>query len=180
MSDFLKAWAIQDATAASQVTSSRFLTRLRRTNFDFYLRSGSAQEVFFELKLSECEFGACNNKKVYRRRLNDIYHRQLQPLVEQSWLEEETFFKNYQILRNVSYLTRPKSRVVFVLPRANECLRQAEETIRKIAFNGLGERIKILYLEDVLERVQEVTKDDPLLQKHFEQFRQKYVVPEAA
>jgi hypothetical protein len=159
----------------------KVLEPIEKTNFDFYLKSGSAHEIFFELKLSESEFGACDCRDVYRRRLNDIYERLLENLVDRSWLKEETFFKHYQILRNVSYLSRgPKTKLFFVFPKANECLKAAEDTIRKIAFNGLGDRVTILYLEELIERILNVTKDDPALQQHFQEFKKKYVFPQAA
>ena len=40
--------------------------------------------------------------------------------------------------------------------------------------------MKIQYLEDLLERILNVTKDDPALQQHFEQFKEKYVLAESS
>jgi hypothetical protein len=81
----------------------------------------------------------------------------------------------------MSYLGRHAgSRLFFIFPKANEGLRKSGKTIESIASQSLGQRVTILYLEDLLERMLGVTKDDPALQQHFQEFKKKYVLPEAA
>jgi hypothetical protein len=150
------------------------------TNFDFYLESDSGQKVFFELKYSEAEFGSCKNDPKHCDKLEKHYRPLLQEYIEASWLEEKTFFRNYQVLRNMSYLGRHReSRLFFIFPKASESLAKSGETIAKIQAKSFGERVRVLYLEDLVERILDVTKDDPTLQHYFQEFKKKYVLAEA-
>ena len=81
----------------------------------------------------------------------------------------------------MSYLARhPESRLIFVFPKANEKLVKSGETIAKIQAKSFGQRVKVLYLEELVERILETTKDDPALQQHFEQFKEKYVLAQSS
>ena len=80
----------------------------------------------------------------------------------------------------MSYLGRhPESRLFFVFPKANQQLAKSGETIAKIQAKSFGQRVNNLYLEDLVERILEVTKEDPSLQQHYQQFKEKYFLAEA-
>src|SRR5207253_5246623 len=99
------------------------------TNFDFYLEGDDEQRYFFEIKLSENEFGSLKDPPD-EGRIDRHYREHLHGYIDARWLENATFFKHYQILRNVSYLGRyPKSGLIFIFPKANESLRESEEAI---------------------------------------------------
>lgn len=155
--------------------------RDENTNFDFYLEEPAGKKVFFELKLSEAEFGSCRNDPRHCRKLEEHYRPWLTDHVDALWLEHSTFFKHYQILRNVSYLGRhPESGLVFIFPKANESLAESENAIKRIVSKSLAPRVAILYLEYLVARLLTLTEDDTALHEHFLRLKEKYVVPVSA
>ncbi len=106
------------------------------TNFDSYLETSKRPRAFFELKLSEGDFGkASKRKEDTLKEYNDKYtgkreryHRDsLQHLVDPKWLEFDVFTKNYQLLRNISYLGKSHNAQLFVIfPKENERLRRGK------------------------------------------------------
>ncbi len=147
------------------------------TNFDFYLEAESGQKVFLELKFSETEFGSCQDDEPHRTKLEQLYRPHLQGHIDSQWFDEKTFFDNYQILRNVSYLgCHPDSTLFFIFPRANESLVSSEDTIAKIAAQAFGSRVNILHLEVLVKRILALIADDAALLEHFKDFSEKYLL----
>ena len=146
------------------------------TNFDFYMESSEGRRIFFELKLSEEGFGSCADDERHQRKLREQYEPHLRRHVDEKWLEPKTFFANYQVMRNLSYLGRyPDSGVVFIFPKANERLRESEQTIKHVASNSLAPRVAIFYLENLVARILEAVADDEPLHLHYLAFRDKYI-----
>jgi hypothetical protein len=146
------------------------------TNFDFYMESAAGRRIFFELKLSESEFGSCANDARHQQKLEEHYHPYLKDDVDAKWLEPATFCANYQVLRNLSYLGRyPDSGVVFIFPKANEQLMKAENTIKQIVSKSFAPRVAILYLEYLVETILKAVAGDEALTMHYLAFRDKYV-----
>jgi hypothetical protein len=146
------------------------------TNFDFLMESPTCRRIFFELKLSEQAFGSCDNDERHQQKHKDHYEPHLRQAVDPKWLDPATFCANYQVLRNLSYLGRyPDSGVVFIFPKANEKLRQAENTIKQIVSKSLAPRVAIFYLEYLVERILDAVADDDALTQHYLAFRDKYI-----
>ena len=154
----------------------KVLDNEEKMNFDFYLEAKD-QKIFFEVKLSESEFGSCENDECHFQKLEQHYRPHLTNHVDARWLERDTFFKHYQILRNLSYLGRyPGSGLVFIFPKANTSLADSDEAIKKMVSKSLAPRVEILYLEYLVARILTLTEDDTTLYGHFMQFKEKYVV----
>jgi hypothetical protein len=154
----------------------KVLDPAEKTNFDFYMEANSGERIFFELKLSEDGFGACADDEPHRDKLEHHYRPHLKDHVDAKWLEPAKFFGNYQVMRNLSYLGRyPDSGMAFIFPKANECLKEAEEELKHIVSKTLAPRVAILYLEYLVERILEATADDATLHEHFLAFRNKYI-----
>jgi hypothetical protein len=146
------------------------------SSFDFYLEAASGRKIFFDLKLSEAGFGTCTDDERHRHELERYYQPRLEEHIDRKWLEPGAFFSQYEILRNVSYLGHfPDSGLVFIFPRANERLKDAEQTIKQIVSKSLAPRVAILYLEYLVERILASTSGDAALQEHFLAFREKYI-----
>lgn len=156
------------------------------TNFDFYLESGGGPIAFFELKLSESEFGTATKRKEdtvedYRSKYTnkrEKYHREsLTHLVDEEWLEFDAFTKNYQLLRNISYLGRNAQAQLFVIfPKANKSLLRGEMILRKIIALKLSERVTIYHLEDLLDAIlASSAMTNPKTAEHFREFKVKYM-----
>lgn len=157
----------------------KILDPVEETNFDFYMQEANKSEgrqLFFELKLSESKFGSCNNDCEHEKKLQSRYRPDLEGHVDAKWLEPATFFANYQIMRNLSYLGRCEdSGVVFIFPKANEQLRKGGDVIKQIVSKSLAPRVEILYLEYLIEKILAVVADDAALTEHYLAFRDKYV-----
>jgi hypothetical protein len=146
------------------------------TRFVFYMEADTGMRIFFDVKLAEQGFGACADDERHRDALDRHYRPHLRDHVDAKWLEPAKFFGNYEVMRNLSYLGRyPESGMVFIYPKANESLKDAEEEIKHIVSKTLAPRVAILYLEYLVERVLEATADDPGLHEHFLAFRDKYI-----
>jgi hypothetical protein len=79
----------------------------RPTNFDFHLRYGAAEEVYFEIKYSERNFAKAPNDEAHRDKFRQIY----QPLLQgaSNYLLKgcnncDFFLEHYQLLRNLVHL----------------------------------------------------------------------------
>jgi hypothetical protein len=172
----LKVLGINDDAAYSGCFEN-VLHAEENTSFDFYMESAAGRKIFFELKLSEAEFGSCRIDERHQQKLDVEYRPHLQEHVDSMWLEPAAFCANYRVLRNLSYLGRyADSGVTFIFPKANEKLMQAEGAIKQIVSKSLAPRVAILYLEYLVERILDAVARDEALTQHYLAFRQKYCV----
>lgn len=147
------------------------------TNFDFFAETAAGSRIFFELKLSEGDFGTAQPDARHRHKLDDIYGSRLISKVMPEYLDEELFFKHYQLLRCISYLSMDETDVLFLIfPRANETLAGTEQTIRDMLTGSFKDKVRILYLEDLIEKIlQSVDTTNDLMVQHYREFRNKYI-----
>ena len=146
------------------------------TRFDFYMEATSGRKIFFDLKVSEAGFGSCADDEPHRDKLERHYRPHLNEYVDAKWLEPATFFENYEVLRNLSYLGRHvDSGLVFIFPKANQHLTDAETAIKRMVSKRLAPRVAIFYLEYLVERMLEAVGDDEALRSHFLDFREKHI-----
>lgn len=154
----------------------KVLDTTEETTFDFYMEAASGEKIFFDAYLAEDAFGSCADDEPHREKLERHYLPHLQGHVDQKWLAPTTFFGHYQVMRKLSYLGRhPDSGIVFILPKANERLKDAEENLKHIVSKTLAPRVAILYLEYLVERILAATADDASLTAHFLELRDRYV-----
>jgi hypothetical protein len=154
------------------------------THFDFFIEldagsnSGSrgGGKVYLEAKLCELGFGAADLDERHREKLAKVYAPRLSALVEPKWLEPDAFFRRYQLLRSLCYLDKPESLLFIVLPRANEPLRKALEVLPDITAGALHNRVRTLYLEEVVEKLPALLRGrDEVLKAHYREFAEKYL-----
>ncbi|HMK06339.1 MAG TPA: hypothetical protein VK476_02350, partial [Flavobacterium sp.] len=146
------------------------------TNFDFYLKLSTGEQMFFEFKYSEDKFGEANHDDEHLAKLIKIYKPRLESFVAQECLEPTVFFKNYQLLRNVSYLHPEKNdRLFLVFPRENFNLQLVAAVLDKHIKSELRSKIQILHLEDFVEKIEQQRNLDARLKQHYSQFRLKYL-----
>jgi|WetSurSiteA1Bulk_404760.scaffolds.fasta_scaffold01242_9 hypothetical protein len=158
-------------------TFEKVLEQVEGTNFDFFMEMASGSHVFFELKLSESNFGAEKPNANRKRKLDEIYHQRLTGMVAEGHLHEGIFFQHYQILRNISYLRSDRSDVLFLIfPRENEQLARTEQTINGMLTDGFKDRVRILYLEELVERILQSTDGfNTRMGQHYHEFKRKYI-----
>lgn len=147
-----------------------------QTNFDFYIELESGRRIFVEMKLSESHFGSTKGDERRLNKLRDIYMARLQGKVLEAALIPKTFFKNYQLLRSVSFL-RPTNDdlLLLVFPQANAALTKGVRFLEEHLSPGLDTHVKVLYIEDILRRIRSEA-GEPLLQVHYQAFEEKYII----
>jgi len=148
----------------------------RRTSFDFHLGHPEAGDIYFDVKYSEVDFGKGRNDEEHRKKFQATYR----PLLESSiYLREccrdEAFFLGkYQLLRNLVHLSE-HALVVLLVPAANrDIAMRAREAWHQFLTDAGREKLVIVYLEDLLDGLEEAAKGDPLA-AYYTQFRNKYL-----
>jgi hypothetical protein len=121
------------------------------TNVDVAWRAVGGAWTLCEVKLSEGDFGATKPDARHKKKLESVYRKRLLQLVQPELLELNTFCRNYQILRNVSFLESASvSDVVFLVPSGNEALSKSFRRVEKLLNPAVRKRVHLVLLEDVL------------------------------
>jgi hypothetical protein len=154
------------------------LDEQERTNIDVVLTSQGGVRTFCEVKLSESEFGSAKADARHRKKLENIYAPHLQGIVQPSLLEEATFFRDYQILRNLWLLHGDAStRLAFLLPAANAPLAAQLERVLAGVTSTYRARVHVIFVEQLLLRLQDDPDAAPALRSHAPAVEEKYVPP---
>jgi hypothetical protein len=152
--------------------------RSEGTNFDFFAPLKGEAGIGVEVKYTETGFASakCNDRR--EKKLAKIYRPRLEGKVHERFLEKESFFANYQLLRNISFLgeTRGISRLVLLFPDANEKLAGTEELLDEILVPEYRSLVSVRYLEVALAAVFAPELALATLPwAHYEMFLEKYV-----
>lgn len=140
----------------------------RKTNFDFYVKSGET-EVFFEIKYTERGFGKAKMDDAHKDKYNCFYKTKIAecPAITDSINEYNNYFiVNYQLIRNVIRVTNEKKYVVFVYDMNNEIVKSQLNKFLKDTIIQLKENIIGVTWQDLVMKLET---------KHQEQFKQKYL-----
>lgn len=150
---------------------------IEKTNFDFYLELSNNHSISFEIKYTEQEFGGISISKEdpekYVRKWNSIYKKMVDEcpyFVEKEQCQQNVFYQQYQISRNIAHAKNEGDIVVFLTPRENQNLDKGRKYIEE--FNN--ENIVNLYWEDVLEKLDQMIEDSQELKVYYNKFRNKY------
>ncbi len=146
------------------------------TNFDFWARMESSEEIFCEFKLTEVEFARAKNDERHRQKLKDIYLPMLTGKVSPELLEPTRFFAHYQLLRNIAYAESDGSAsVLFLVPRGNERLIRPLAEMREWLSPTIQPFVKVLYLEDVVSKLR--SSLDRNVSTYYDAYADKYLPP---
>lgn len=145
------------------------------TNFDFFMETASGSRILFELKLSEGDFGTAKPDARHKKKLEEIYRSRLIGKVNPRYLDEDFFFRHYQLLRNISYLGQDDA-LFIIFPRANEALSGTEQTIGDMLTDNFREKVRILYLEDLTEKILQSVDANARMVQHYSEFKEKYII----
>jgi hypothetical protein len=122
------------------------------TNLDAWWRLENRLETFCEVKLCEGEFGKCEADNKHREKLNSIYNPRLRGVVSDQLLTEDTFFANYQILRNLWHLVgSTNAELIFLLPKSNARLWKQLGTALKSVVQDVNKRVRVVATDTLLE-----------------------------
>ena len=149
------------------------------SNLDVVWRTQDRLTTICEVKLSESEFGTAANDARHRAKLDSMYRPVLSPWVESRLLEPDAFCEAYQVLRNLWHLLRAdQNRLVFLLPRANDRLREKLSQLLTGIRGPIRGRVYVMAIEDVLIKLGDDTECAEPLREHIRELRRKYVLVE--
>lgn len=159
----------------------RILQSEEGTHVDFYVRLDSGTQAVVEVKLSEVRFGPCSRDDAHRRKLDRIYRGRLTGKVVDDSLDEGFFFRNYQLLRNISYAdVVADHHVIFLIPRENAGLdAYARAFLDKALLPRVRGNVRVVSLEDVVRSLSaDRWHQGARVGAHLELFREKYILPD--
>ncbi|MEH6585221.1 MAG: hypothetical protein V7720_01620 [Halioglobus sp.] len=147
------------------------------TNVDVCWSAPDGTTTFCEVKLSESEFGTTKNDARHKQKLETIYRPRLSGMVKPEILEEETFFKHYQLLRNISLLhENTGDHLVLFFPKANLTLQPQLERVMNVVLPETESRISITYWEVCIEQLMQKSLKPELLEKCASLLQEKYLI----
>ena len=146
------------------------------TNTDVMWRISNSACIYCEVKFSENRFGAAKIDDDHLKKLEKIYRPRLASLIPEYLLDEKVFFKNYQLLRNISLLAENDEHcLVIFLPRENEQLKAQMKGVLDSIEPKVRSRIKDIYLEDCLTSLQREKSIPEKLRVHAFNLAEKYM-----
>lgn len=152
------------------------LDKEENTNVDVVWKTPGDVSIFCEVKLSEAKFGEAKNDDEHKKKRVKTYLPRLAGLVSNDLLEEEVFFKHYQLLRNIALLAgSEKDRLVLLMPRANESLSPQLKTVLAGTRSEVRNRIHVAYIEDCLSAMMTSQSVTPELSSYASSLWEKYV-----
>jgi hypothetical protein len=131
------------------------------TNVDVLMSAADGRRTIIEIKLTERSFGTAAPDARHLAKLNDIYKPLLAGRVADSCLTPPSFFRDFQLYRNVAQVRRESlDRVLLLLPRARTQLWQhAVAWCQAPTLGSLSDCIKVVAVEDVIAAIAEDAVD---------------------
>jgi len=124
------------------------------------LSTEEGSRTIIEIKLTESTFGAARANPSHLDKLTRIYMPRLGGRVSEACLDPATFFRDYQLYRNL-FQIRPATadRVVLLLPRARTLLWQhVSSWCSSHALGSLRDCVRVVTLEDFVSALATDTK----------------------
>ena len=145
----------------------------RPTSFDFYFKTESGKNIYFEIKYTEQKFGTAKPDEEHKLKFEDVYKKHLKAL-EKEYHNPNKFFDNYQLLRNLIHLSEDgNSRVIFIYPKGNKKIQEQAKNAKSMVIDSLKDYVISLTWEELLESVETETKNKKI-KEQLKEFRKKY------
>src|SRR5271157_122155 len=148
--------ALGFSDGAIETTAFEFVPDpIESTNFDFFIRFRSQRRVYFELKLSEGNFGSAQNDKHHKDKFEGIYKRKVADRFLPEYCDADHFLQNYQVMRNVWHIDfTTRDLLFFILPRRNALLEQPAKLIHACLLESCRDQVRVVYLEDLISEIE--------------------------
>ncbi|WP_033543165.1 PGN_0703 family putative restriction endonuclease [Planococcus sp. CAU13] len=162
----------------------KVISRSEGTNFDFYIRLKSGKQIFFEIKYTESGFKKEQPSEAYQAKHEVVYKERLVGKLRPGINEYETLMKNYQLLRNISYVdASDQNLLVIICPEGNIKLRQEYETlVDNLIAPALHKNIRFLTWETIWTELMDLLLASPAvperLRNQYKLFGEKYLADE--
>jgi hypothetical protein len=153
----------------------KVLHKNENTNFDFLISLTSRDIIFFEIKYTENSFGKARNDSKHIEKKDLIYDKvfNYKEKIQKQYHQDESFFENYQLIRNIVYLNFNRNDNLFLIfPKEKT---EFKNQIESIPVPELKNKIHIIYLEDLTEEIINNSSNNSKLLEHFIEFKNKYL-----
>lgn len=147
----LKAFELSDLKYR-MVELERIENPIEGTNFDFYIELESNQKIYVEIKYTEDNFGVAKLDDNHIKKYNQVYKDKLADLIKPEYNYVENVLKNYQLMRNTSYLScTNKDLFIMIYPKWNNSSDKSAKTFtNNMIAENVSRSIKIVYWEDII------------------------------
>jgi hypothetical protein len=163
----LLTWSLEDVPDAAE-----------NSNVDATWTTSDGTKTLCEVKLSELGVGTAANDAEHRKKLRETYAPRLRGHLKPESLEEVPFFSGYQFYRMIWHMIHSENnRLVFLLPRANDSLRKSLEILFTRVLPPTSDRVRAVYLEDVLQKLQTAPNCPDNLRVYASRLQDKYIIP---
>ena len=150
------------------------------THFDLHLHTRDGGQLFFELNLSEDNFGDAKADPAHLSKLGDLYLGRLQARVRPQLLAAAESFPRYQLFRKLSHLATDADRLFLVMPRDNLRLHEQARAFLADLDADVRAQVTVLDIETLVERLQAFAPPgDEAWPRHYREFTRKYGVDQA-
>jgi hypothetical protein len=140
-----------------------------KTNFDLVVLT-NLQKYYFEVKYTEDEFGKARNDANHIKKYNSYYKDKLKAFNN---VDIKTFFKYYQIFRNILYNDGYN---IFVLPENRaDLIRDVNKIKEQYCTNEQRGKIIVLTIENIVNSII-ANINDKGVQDHYGLFKNKYLI----
>ncbi|WP_108669150.1 PGN_0703 family putative restriction endonuclease [Peribacillus acanthi] len=152
------------------------------TNFDFYIKLRSGKQIFFEIKYTESKFGKVKSSEKYIKKYNEVYKYRLFEKLKSDLNQYEELIRNYQLLRNLSYLEESNDNLLIIIcPNNNYSLyKEYQHVFNNVIVPSLHHNISFIPWESLLDQLTILlhnTSDSPKrLKNHYSNFKEKYLI----
>lgn len=165
---------INEFEKASELEGSNY----RKTKFDFYIKTKDGKNIYFEIKYTENGFGKAENDLEHQKKFTDVYEPKLRQteVINSEFKSRETFFENYQIIRNVINIDE-NSYVVFLYPEENKGIRTGAKLARDEIINAAwSDHFKPITWEALTDELLNYLEDGELKKYYTDHFTKKYML----
>ncbi len=126
--------------------------------------------------MSERDFGKARFDTRHLDKLRDIYLPRLAQYLSPELHDASALFESYQVLRNIWHMVGAHDgRLVFLIPRGNGRLQPMLQTVMARVSEKIRDRIRVVAIEDVLDRLGSDTTNPPRFRAYARELRAKYV-----
>jgi len=129
------------------------------TEYDFHILDCDFNtEVFIEVKYTEACFGKAKKDERHREKFKKVYKNMITSCacLKNKKIEEEEFFMNYQLFRNVLRITDKSKYTIFIFPNMHDELLYEYNRFKESYINEqYANNVKAWYWEDLMKGKEE-------------------------
>ena len=144
-----------------------------KTQFDFYIPGLSGYPtVSVEVKYSENQFGEASGTNEQERKYSNIYKQYLD-IITCEEVDEQEFFKFYQIWRNIIYHVKTSGQhICFLFPEFRADLTNIVDYVLRKCKEEIKPFIHVIYADSIVNKL---ITEGGVLGMYYSEFKRKYL-----